>query len=519
MMVPSLVTTPTRSPSPSKARPRSASGLLDLGDQVLQVLRLARVRVVVGEGAVDLAVQRDHAAAQGLDQLRGDHAGHAVAAVDHHLQRLGQGDVVADLLEVARQDVDLLHAADAGCQVVFLDALAQGLDLLVGQGLAGDDDLEAVVVRRVVAAGEHHPGLALQHVGRVVQDRGGHHAHVADLATAVDQALDQLLDQFGAGQAAIAADSDARFAARQAFGADGAADPVGGLGGEGIADHAADVVGAEDAGGQWRGFRRAHDGGLLQSQEVLVFIENVDIQNVGVLEQRIDQWRFGGSDRGAGSGGSRDRLGGSCGRGGCAGTGCFGLAARLAGQRLEQQGEARQAQLRGFGSALPAEFLKILTEGQDILVQAAQQRRTGEVGAEDAAEQGQQRRECQQQRRGLGRGDAAGRVVQFPVRIAAVQRLRTLARRRPARVAAAPGPVRRRTAGPVAPGRHRPARAAGRAAAVAGRPPAAACLAGSGRRRAPALRCTAASAGRPCRLRRRRSGHFPPGAGYPGRRS
>ncbi|CRO14500.1 Uncharacterised protein [Pseudomonas aeruginosa] len=63
-------------------------------------------------------------------------------------------------------------------------------------------------------------------------------------------------------------------------------------------------------------------------------------------------------------------------------------------------------------------------------MQAAQQRRTGEVGAEDAAEQRQQRRECQQQRRGLGRSDAAGRVVQFPVRIAAVQRLRTLARRR-----------------------------------------------------------------------------------------
>ena len=45
---------------------------------------------------------------------------------------------------------------------------------------------------------------------------------------------------------------------------------------------------------------------------------------------------------------------------------------------LDQRGEARQARHRGFGSALPAEFLKILTEGQDILMQAAQRRRTGE---------------------------------------------------------------------------------------------------------------------------------------------
>lgn len=126
--------------------------------------------------------------------------------------------------------------------------------------VSGDHDLEAVVVRRVVAAGQHHPGLALEHVGRVVQHRGRHHAHVADLATAVHQALDQLLDQLGTGQAAIAADSDARFAAGEAFRADGATDPVGGLGGEGIAYHATDVVGAEDAGGQRRCFCSAHDG-------------------------------------------------------------------------------------------------------------------------------------------------------------------------------------------------------------------------------------------------------------------
>ncbi|MNC74743.1 hypothetical protein D3C75_1261510 [compost metagenome] len=34
--------------------------------------------------------------------------------------------------------------------------------------------------------------------------------------------------------------------------ADGATDPVGGFGGEGVTDHATDVISAEDAGGKYR---------------------------------------------------------------------------------------------------------------------------------------------------------------------------------------------------------------------------------------------------------------------------
>src|SRR5690606_23551182 len=187
-----------------------------------------------------------------FDQLRGDHPGDAVAAVDHHLHRLGHRDVVTDVLEVALQHVDLLDAADAAGQVVVLDALAQGLDLLIGQGVAGDDDLEAVVVRRVVAAGEHYPGGAFQHVGGEVEYRGRHHADVADLAAAIEDALDQLFGEFRAGQATVAADGHARLALGEAFRTDGAADPVGGLRRQAVADHAADVIGTEDVGRQRR---------------------------------------------------------------------------------------------------------------------------------------------------------------------------------------------------------------------------------------------------------------------------
>ncbi|MNZ76283.1 hypothetical protein D3C78_947840 [compost metagenome] len=202
---------------------------------------------MVGEVAVDFAEQRDHFAAQGFDQLRGNDTRGTVAAIDYDLEFLRQLDVAGDLLEVALKNLDLFHTAFATAQVVGFQARQQGLDLFVGQGVTGNDDLETVVVRRVVAAGEHHTGLAGEDVGGVVQGRGRHQADIADFAAGFDQAFDQLLDQHRAGQAAVTADRDVRFALGQGLRTDGAADPVGGFGGQGVTDHATDVVGAEDA--------------------------------------------------------------------------------------------------------------------------------------------------------------------------------------------------------------------------------------------------------------------------------
>eukprot|EP01132_Coremiostelium_polycephalum_P021143 gene21144-biopygen11843 len=220
---------------------------------------------MVREVAVYVTEQWDHFAVQGFEQLRGDHAGRAIAAVHHHFEAAREFDVAGDLVRVALQDVDFGDAAFAAGQVVGLQAGVQGLNLFVGEGIASDDDLEAVVVRRVMAAGEHHARLAGQYVGCVVQRRRRHQAHVADVATAVGQALDQLLDQLGAGQAAITAYGNVGLALCQALGANGAADPVGGLGGQGLGDHATNVIGAENAVGKCRGDSGwvAHCGGEL----------------------------------------------------------------------------------------------------------------------------------------------------------------------------------------------------------------------------------------------------------------
>jgi len=208
--------------------------------------------VVVREIAVYFAEQRDHFAVQRFDQLRGDHASGAITAVHNNFQTAGQLDVPDDFGVVAIENFDLGDAAFAAGQIVGLEAVMQGLDLLVGQGIAGYDDLEAVVVRRVMATRQHYPGFASQYVGCVVQRRRRYQAYVADVAAAVSQALDQLFDQLRARQAPITADRNIGLVLRQALGSDGATEPISGLSVEKFRDSAANVVGAENAVGEFR---------------------------------------------------------------------------------------------------------------------------------------------------------------------------------------------------------------------------------------------------------------------------
>ena len=261
----------------------------NLGDQVGEVFRLAGIGMVVGEVAVHFAVQRNHRAAQRLNQLRGDHAGHTVTAVDHHAHGLGHGDVIADVLEVALQHVDLFDAAHAADQVIVINACFQRLDLFVGQGVARDNDFETVVIRRVVAAGEHHCRFAGEHMPGEVHHGGRHHADIADVAAAVQQALDQLLGERRAGQASVSANGNVGLALGDGLRTDGTADPVGRFSMQGAADYTANVVGAEDIGRQFGGVDAGRRWGrFIQAQQVLIFVENVDVQNIGVLKQRVD---------------------------------------------------------------------------------------------------------------------------------------------------------------------------------------------------------------------------------------
>ena len=178
--------------------------LLQRTHHVAQVLGLAGVGVVVGEGAIHLREQLQHLAAQGAEDARRRGTGHAIAAIDHHLDRATELHITHDARRVRFQHIGLAHLATAGQRPVLgLDGLAQGLDLGAIDGPTGQHHLETVVILGVVAA-SHHDAAGAQGAGRKVQHGRGAHAHVQHVDARLDQPGHQCLAERRAGQATIA---------------------------------------------------------------------------------------------------------------------------------------------------------------------------------------------------------------------------------------------------------------------------------------------------------------------------
>ena len=119
-MCPVSSTTPIRSASPSKPMPRSASVRTHLGDQLLQVLRDRRVRVMRGKAAVDLGVEHDVMAGQPRDQPLQHFSGGTVAVVPDDVHQPVAAVPVGDQpRHIVVGDVHLLVGAGG-----FLDHVA-----------------------------------------------------------------------------------------------------------------------------------------------------------------------------------------------------------------------------------------------------------------------------------------------------------------------------------------------------------------------------------------------------------
>ena len=227
-------------------------------DEVVEGFDVTRVRVVVGEGAVHVRVQRHHVAAQQHQCFRGGHTGGAVAAVHHHLERARQLVAALHGVQVGGQHVPLLAAALAFAEIALLNAGLEGLDGVAGQGGALNNHLEAVVVRRVVAAGDHYAGVGVVVVvGGEIQHRGGHQAQIHHFAAAGLQAVGEAVHQRRGRQSAVAAHRHGVAALAAYFSADGQTDQAGGVVGEGVLVNAANVVGAEQGAGKSGGHTKS----------------------------------------------------------------------------------------------------------------------------------------------------------------------------------------------------------------------------------------------------------------------
>ena len=206
---------------------------------------------MVREVAVDLGVHLAHVAAQRTQHARRRRARDAVARIDHDLHRPRELGVAGDARGVFGPDVHLGAAALALRVVLGLDAPAQRLDLVAVDRTAGQHHLEAVVVLRVVAAGDLDARAAAVRAargGHVVQHRCRHRTEVDHVQPGRCQPADQRRGQARAREAPVAPHRHRLFAGLQRLAAESPAEVLGKGLVDRLADDAADVIGLEDGG-------------------------------------------------------------------------------------------------------------------------------------------------------------------------------------------------------------------------------------------------------------------------------
>ena len=181
--------------------------------QVLEVLELDRVGGMVRERAVELAVEDGERERKALEHLRHDEPAHAVRGVGHDRERtqhrgVDEGShVVAERLEevevldlardlAARRDARRDHLLDLGEP-----------GLLADRRRARAAQLDAVVLRGVVAGGEHRAGR-VELAGREVDDVGGAEPDVGHVGAGEGRALDERGRERHRRRAHVVADDD-----------------------------------------------------------------------------------------------------------------------------------------------------------------------------------------------------------------------------------------------------------------------------------------------------------------------
>ena len=115
------------------------------------------------------------------------------------------------------------HAPAAGAELVLDNPFLDLLNPAGGYGLLVQHYLQAVVLGRVVAAGNHDAGPAVQVPGGKVHQRSGHLADVDNIAAAFHQCLDQAALIRGTGLPAVAADDQGLLIHFAGYGANGLA--------------------------------------------------------------------------------------------------------------------------------------------------------------------------------------------------------------------------------------------------------------------------------------------------------
>ncbi len=203
--------------------------------------------MVVGEGAVHLA--EDHAMMPGqpLDDHVEDRPGGAVARVPADAERLA-GKALEQPVGVSGADVDFLDAAVALVPVARCGALAELLDLRAEQRAALQQQLEPVIVGRVVAAGNLDAAVDVHLAGREIEHRRGAHSDHHDVEPACREPAHQSGFEHPRVSPPVAPDRHPPRALAARLGRIGPAERIGVGFGQRVADDPANVIFAQDGG-------------------------------------------------------------------------------------------------------------------------------------------------------------------------------------------------------------------------------------------------------------------------------
>ena len=157
--------------------PEIGAAALDFGHDELPVLGQQRVGLVIGELPVGLPVGLDQIEPEPLEQRPDHRPGHAVAAVDDHLQRRDHVRIderQRGLLELVH-DRDLLHrAAAGGIAEAGVDPVPNVGDPGVARQRerAAPDELRPGVTLGVVRGGAHQAAVEVMRADQEVQHLG-----------------------------------------------------------------------------------------------------------------------------------------------------------------------------------------------------------------------------------------------------------------------------------------------------------------------------------------------------------
>src|SRR6266702_53327 len=221
--------------------------------QRLEVLLDGRVGVVVRKAPVHLDEERDHLEAQRREERHRHDPARPVAGVDHHLEATAaQPEVLLHVGAVAPDDLVLLDLALPALEAARRDEPPQLLDPLAVQRRLADGDLEAVVLGRVVRARDHAQPIHRQRLGGEGGERRRHHPDVDDVDAGLVQPRHRLAREALTGQPAVPPHHHPRPACAPDERPEPLPDRVDGLLGEIPIHEPADVILAEDGGGDAR---------------------------------------------------------------------------------------------------------------------------------------------------------------------------------------------------------------------------------------------------------------------------